>query len=144
MMRTLKPGPHACLQAAALLAPLLLCWPAVAQQTTTPVDAPPKLEKLEEGEPPTLKLDKPEVKQKVTQRADGGQIQEEQVQSGGSTYYVHPNQQVGTAQPGDAQSTTNHGVQWKVYEFDLGAKDKKNEAGTPPAGDSAPSTPGQK
>ncbi|MBV8666232.1 MAG: hypothetical protein JO269_07085 [Burkholderiaceae bacterium] len=119
----------------------LLSMPALAQQqTTTPLDAPPKLEKLEEGEPPTIKLEKREVKEKITERAEGGEIKEERVQSAGSTYYVRPNDRVGTGQPGDATTTTNRGVQWKVYEFDLGSKDKnkKSEPGAPPAGDAAP------
>jgi hypothetical protein len=117
-----------------------LLTPALAQQSNPPADAPPKLEKLEEGEPPAIKIGKPEVKQKVTERGDNGQAKEVQVQSGGSTYYVKPNEQVGNAQPGDAQSTQNRGVQWKVMEFDLGSKTKKSEAGSaaPPAEDATP------
>ncbi len=134
-MRTYKVygivGPIAGMLAAALLASL----PAAAQQSAAPAAATPKLEKLEEGEPPSIKIGKPEIKKRVTERGTGGEIKEEQVTSGGSTYYVKPNQQVGTSVPGDAQSSQNHGVQWKVKEFDLGMKKKNNQGGTPPATD---------
>jgi hypothetical protein len=130
-MPTYKAYPHIGLLAAALLAAL----PAAAQKSAPPADAAPKLEKLEEGEPPSIKIGKPEIKKKVTERGEGGEIKEEQVTSGRSTYYVKPNQQVGTSVPGDAQSSQNHGVQWKVKEFDLGFKKKNNQDGTPPTND---------
>jgi hypothetical protein len=135
-----------------LMVAMLAALPAAAQQASTPqtgpqqanpkADTTPKLEKLEEGEPPSIKIGKPEVKSKVTERGDSGEIKEEQVKSGGSTYYVKPNQQVGNSVPGDAQSSQNHGVQWKVKEFDLGSKKKESDSGSPPAGDSA--APAQK
>jgi uncharacterized protein involved in copper resistance len=111
--------------------------PQQTQPTQTPADAADtkkadakKLEKLEEGEPPSLKIGKPEAQHKVTETRDDSGVKEVKVQSGPSTYYVRPNQQVGDALPGDAQSTTNHGVAWKVLEFDLGSKNKKGDATT--------------
>jgi hypothetical protein len=111
---------------AALLTPLLVA----AQQSPEKSDAPPpgkKLEKLEEGEPPSIKVGRPEDKNKVTETRDDSGVKEVKVQNGIGTYYVKPNQQVGNSLPGDVQSSQNHGVQWKVMEFDLGSKGKKSE-----------------
>jgi len=91
--------------------------------------AEPKLEKLEDSEPPNLKIGKPvgAPKVTVTEVKDDVHGRESKVESGKSTYYVRPNEQVGTALPGDTQSTTNRGAEWKVMEFDLGSKKKKEE-----------------
>lgn len=130
-MYTSKIWPIASLSAAAML----LSSTALAQQPPAKSDAPqPKLEKLEEGEPPSIKVGKPEDQRKITETRDDSGVKEVKVQSGGSTYYVKPNQQVGDALPGDAQSSTNHGAEWKVLEFDLGVKNKKaGEGGVVPA-----------
>lgn len=90
-------------------------------------DQPPKLEKLEEGEPPSLKIGKPAPQQKVTETRDDNGVKEVKVQTGVSTYYVKPDQEVGNSLPGDVQSVHNHGAEWKVFEFDLGSKGKKSE-----------------
>jgi|GEM_PF-1444630 len=90
-------------------------------------DQPPKLEKLEEGEPPSLKIGKPAPQQKVTETRDNTGVKEVKVQTGVSTYYVKPDQEVGNSLPGDVQSVHNHGAEWKVFEFDLGSKGKKSE-----------------
>jgi hypothetical protein len=121
------------LSAVAMLMPL---W-ATAQQepakTDTPAakteaPAPKKLEKLEEGEPPSIKVGKPEEKQKVTETRDESGVKEVKVQTGSTTYYIKPDQQVGDSLPGDVQSTHNHGVQFKVMEFDLGSKNKSKKS----------------
>jgi hypothetical protein len=157
-MKTTTIVPIVTLTAAALLAPML----AIAQQATdtaksaTPTqqsqqqpqaqdkkkqDQPPKLEKLEEGEPSSLKIGKPAPQQKVTETRDDNGVKEVKVQTGASTYYVKPNQEVGTSLPGDVQSVHNHGAEWKVFEFDLGSKGKKSEksdeGNTPPPKDSS-------
>lgn len=108
-----------------MLAPL---WVA-AQQPTAKSDAPPppKLEKLEEGEPPSIKVGKPEDQRKITETRDESGVKEVKVQTGKSTYYVKPERQVGNALPGDVQSTHNRGVEFKVLEFDLGAKNKATD-----------------
>ncbi|MFI4939768.1 MAG: DUF2782 domain-containing protein [Burkholderiales bacterium] len=110
-MHIVKVWSIASLSAAALFMPLLV----VAQQP--PSDAPPKLEMLEEGEPPAIKLGKPEDEHKVTETRDDSGVKEIKVQTGVSTYYLKPNKQVGNALPGDAQSTTNRGAEWKILEF---------------------------
>ncbi len=99
----------------------------------------PKLEKLEDSEPPSLKIGKPvgAPKVTVTEVKDSVHGRESKVESGKSTYYVRPNEQVGSTLPGDTQSTTNRGAEWKVMEFDLGAKKKKEE-------DKSDSTDGKK
>ncbi len=86
-----------------------------------------KLEKLEDPEPPAVKIGKPPGEHKITETRDDSGIKEVKVETGVSTYYVKPNQQVGNAMPGDAQSSFNHGAEWKVLEFNLGDKKKKTE-----------------
>jgi hypothetical protein len=88
-------------------------------------DDPKKLEKLEDPEPPSVKIGKPEGEHKITEIRDDSGVKEVKVESGKSTYYVRPNEQVGSSLPGDTQSTTNRGAEWKVLEFDLGSKNKK-------------------
>jgi hypothetical protein len=107
---------------AVLLTPMLV----TAQQTANKPDAtPPKLDKLEESEPPSIKIGKPVEPDKITESRDASGATEVKVHTGGSTYYVKPDQNVGESLPGDAQSVHNHGAQWKVLEFDLGSKTKK-------------------
>ena len=91
-----------------------------------PVD-PKKLEKLEDPEPPAVKIGKPQGEHKVTETRGDGKVKEVKVETGKSTYYLRPNEQVGSALPGDTQATTNRGAEWKVMEFNLGSKDKKKK-----------------
>jgi len=99
---------------------------ALAQQSTPAGIAPPppELEKLEEGAPPAVTIKKPGDTQdsgnSVTERKDHGQTTEIKVHSGPSTYYLKPQQQVGTALPGDAQSGPPTPAQWVIKEFDWG------------------------
>jgi hypothetical protein len=121
-MRTSKYWQILGLTAASLLTPMLVA----AQQAPAKSDAtPPKLEKLEESEPPSIKIGKPVEPDKITESRDASGAAEVRVHTDGSTYYVKPDQQVGESLPGDAQSVHNHGAQWKVLEFDLGSKKKK-------------------
>ena len=141
-MKTIRISPVASLSVAALLASAL----AHAQQPTDSGksntqqpqqqqaqdqkkkgDQPPKLEKLEDSEPPSIKVGKPEQQHKITETRDDSGVKEVKVQTGVSTYYVRPNQQVGNSLPGDVQSVHNTGAEFKVFEFDLGGKGKKSE-----------------
>jgi len=89
---------------------------------------PPKLEKLEEGEAPTVTIRKPEQKSKIQEkRAPGGKVTEVKVTSGGSTYVVKPNDPAGSALPGDTVSNTTRPAQWEVKEFDLGRRTAQKE-----------------
>lgn len=163
IMKTLRILPVISLATAALLASAL----AHSQQSTdtskTPPqqqsqqqaqdkkkqDQPPKLEKLEDSEPPSIKVGKPAPTQKITETSDNSGAKEVKVQTGGSTYYVHPDQQVGNSLPGDVQSVHNHGAEWKVFEFDLGSKARKSEksddtSATPPKDRSISDEPAKK
>lgn len=117
----------------------LACSLAWGQQSAPAAVAPPppELEKLEEGAPPAVSIKKPGDAQgtgnSVTERRDHGQTTEVKVQSGGSTYYLKP-QQVGNALPGDGSRTPPTGAQWKVMDFDLGgAKPAKADDSDSPA-----------
>jgi hypothetical protein len=90
-----------------------------------------KLEKLEESDAPTVQIGKPPAEHKITETRDDSGVKESKVETGLTTYYVRPNTQIGSAQPGDTQSTTNRGAEWKVLEFNLGEKKKKPEEDVP-------------
>jgi hypothetical protein len=108
------------LSLAALASPL----PAAAQQ---PSDAPPTMERLEEGAPPEVNIRPPEQRAKITEkRANGGEITETRVQTGKSTYVLKPNQQHG-AMPGDGQASNLRAAQFQVKEFDLGRRDEEQD-----------------
>ena len=87
---------------------------AHAQDANTP---PPKLEKMEEGEPPAVTIRKPQGEKKITESRKQGKIKEVKVQSGKNSYYLKPNEPAGSALPGDAESSANRGAQWQVMEF---------------------------
>jgi hypothetical protein len=98
---------------------------------------PPKLEKLEEGEPPSVTVRDQKNKQTITEkRAPGGQVKEIKVTKGKNTYYLKPNVAPGSALPGDAQSPHSRPAQWQVYEF--GGKKKKQK---PADTEAAPAPP---
>jgi len=110
---------------AALAATSLVSSLALAQQKApAAAPPPPELEVLEEGPPPSVTIkkqgDAPSTGNSVTERRDHGQTTEVKVQSGPSTYYLKPTQQVGTALPGDAQSGPATPAQWVIKEFDWG------------------------
>jgi hypothetical protein len=118
-------------------------WPALlltlsahtAFAQSTPSQAPPKLEKIEEiADDPITVTAKPTQESKITEKRDNsGNVTEATVKSGPSTYTLKPNRPVGTSVPGDAMSGNNRGPQWTVMEFDLGKKKKttKEEDGSP-------------
>jgi len=110
-------------------------WPALlltlsahtAFAQSTPSQAPPKLERIEEiADDPITVTAKPAPETKITEKRDNsGNVTEATVKSGPSTYTLKPNRPVGTSLPGDATSGNNRGPQWTVMEFDLGKKKKK-------------------
>lgn len=97
---------------AAFAAPLT----ANAQQPAV-VPPPPKLEKLDEGESPAITIRKQGGEKKITEKREQGKVKEVKVQSGKSTYYLKPNDQAGSALPGDAESNATRAPQWQVLEF---------------------------
>jgi hypothetical protein len=116
-------------------------WPALlltlsahaALAQSTPSQAPPKLEKIEEiADDPITVTAKPKPETKVTEKRDNsGNVVEATVKSGPSTYSLRP-----VHPPGDVSNGTNRGAQWTVLEFDLGKKKK-----TTKEDDGAPDTP---
>jgi hypothetical protein len=110
-MRTFKVWPIAtvCLAASFIL------LQARAQQAAD--NAPPRLEKLEEGEAPAITIRPPDGAQKITETRKQGAVTEVRVNSGNSTYYLKPNRPAGSALPGDAQSSSMRAAQWEVLEF---------------------------
>lgn len=96
-----------------------------------PAPPPPELQTLEEGEPPAVTIRKPGDAQgtgnKIEERRDHGQTKEVKVQSGPSTYYLKPKEQLGSSMPGDAQSGPPTSAQWQIKEFDWGGKKKPKD-----------------
>jgi hypothetical protein len=105
-------------------------WFAIAASLASYAIAqePPRLQKLEEGEPPAVTIRKPEQKSTIQEkRAPGGKVTEVKVTSGGSNYVVKPNDPPGSTLPGDTQANTTRPAQWEVLEFDLGRKAEQME-----------------
>lgn len=89
---------------------------------------PPKMEKLEEGEPPAVNIREPKNKQTITERrSPDGQVKDVKVTKGKNTYTVKPNLRPGSALPGDAQSPQSRPAEWQVYEFKNKKKTKESE-----------------
>ena len=126
-MRTLTVRQIALASDAASTMPLA----ALAQQPDAGAPPPPQTEPLVEGEAPAITIRKPDQQNQTTEkRAPGGKVTEIKVISGGSTYYLKPNDQAGSAVVGDAQSNVNRPAQWQIGEFDLGQRREDQEAQT--------------
>jgi hypothetical protein len=118
----------------------------VAQQAQAPSQVPPELERLEEGEAPAITIRRPESERQITEKRERGLVTEIKVQSGNGAYYLRPNQQVGSAVPGDTESNLTRAPQWQVLEFSTRrAKDAQETATQTPAPPAAaPSSPAKK
>lgn len=126
-------------------------WPALlltlsahtAFAQSTPSQAPPKLEKIEEVADDAVTITSKQQQQKETQiterRDNNGNPVETTVKSGPSTYTLSHKQPTGTALPGDRTAGPLRGAQWTVMEFDLGQKKKKTVEED--AADNAPPAP---
>ncbi len=116
---------------------------AVAQQAATPApsQAPPKLERIEEGsDTPVTVTAKPAPKKVVEKRAEGGAVTEVKVHSGPSTYTLKAAPVIGTPPP-PGQTSTVSPPMWQLGEFDLfkkKAKEKEDEAPASAPPSSAP------
>jgi hypothetical protein len=115
---------------------LLSCasMPIFAQQPGGRADAPPppRLERLEEGEPPTVTIPgggQPE--RSITEKREQGRVTEIEVHTGHSTYVVKPLNPAGSALPGDTQANTNRAAQFKVKEFDFSKPEDLKEQPQP-------------
>jgi hypothetical protein len=108
--------------------------PVFAQQPGGRADAPPppRLERLEEGEPPAVTIPgggQPE--RSITEKREQGRVTEVEVHTGRSTYVVKPLNPSGSALPGDTQANTNRAAQFKVKEFDLSKPEDLKEQPQP-------------
>jgi len=88
---------------------------ALAQQS--PSDVPPRMDKLDEVSDPAVTNTKKAVAKQTEQTTQTGEQTEVKVTNGVGTYIVKPNQSVGNSLPGDAQSSSNHAVQWVVKSW---------------------------
>jgi len=111
---------------------------AVLAQTKKPDQAPPKLDKLEEGAAdPSLSVGKPEPKNKITEkRNNAGKVTEVQVKSGKSNYTLKADPEIGNAPQGTVQGNANRAPQWTILEF--GGKKDSKEVEQPPVLTPAP------
>jgi hypothetical protein len=119
-----------------------LCLLAAAGQAFAQTGQPtpsPKLERVPDTDAPLSVAPKREGGTQITEKREGGQVTEVKVKSGKSRYTVKPNNKVGNAQRGDAQSSDSRAPQWTVLEFDLGKK--KPKEGTPAPADVPPPPP---
>lgn len=107
----------------------LASLPAGAQTQASASDAPPQLEKLEEGQAPAVTIRGSKPQTQITEKREQGKVTSVKVTTGGSTYYLKPNEPAGSALPGDGQSDTTRGAQWKVMEFDLGRHPDAQQTG---------------
>jgi len=111
---------------------------ASAQQGEPP--RPPVLEKLDEGQPPEVTIRPTPSQPTIIERRAQGKVTEAEVQTGSSTYIVKANDQPGSIQPGEGQSTATRVPQWKILEFDFGARKERPEP-TQPSADVPPPPP---
>ena len=93
--------------------------PAMAQDTGgAQAGNPPGLELIDESEQPTITIRRPDATSEITERKEHGVIKEIKVQAGGSTYYLLPNNPLGSAFQ-DAGSRVVRPALWRVHEFDM-------------------------
>lgn len=108
--------------------------PAAAQPNPAVApDAPPQLQRLDEGEPPAAATPAPAPRRMIVEsRAPGGKRTEVAVTGGAGTYYLKPNDQVGSALPGDGQSIAFRPAQWEILHFNLSGSRQPTVAAPPP------------
>jgi hypothetical protein len=114
--------------------------PASAQQA--PSDAPPTLERFEEGVAPPITVRRLNEREEITEyRAPGGRIIKIRVRYGDDVYYLYPNEQHGSALPGDVESNPNRGAQWNILEFEMGGSKEARRAAAARAAANTPPPP---
>jgi hypothetical protein len=106
-----------------LLALFLLANAGSAFAQTKPSDAPPKLERIEEGsDTPVTIVPKREEQRQVRETKDGGQVKEVQVKSGKSIYTMKGKNPASVTETSVGTGSTLRPPQWQVLEFDLSKK----------------------
>ena len=111
--------------APALLALCLLAQVGLTQAQTQqpPSEAPPRLERVEEGaQTPVTPAPGRRGETKVSEKREGGRITEVEVNTGKSTYTMKAPPPGSVMQQGDITGSTLRPPQWKVMEFDIGKK----------------------
>ncbi len=105
------------------LAALAVASVAVGQevQQTAPVQ---ELEIIDEVDQPAITIRKPDMTGEITEKRQGGTVEEIKVKSGPSTYYLYPNGPNGV--PGSFESNEVRPALFRIHEFDVGEK-KQNE-----------------
>ncbi|MES2536151.1 MAG: hypothetical protein V4632_09795 [Pseudomonadota bacterium] len=118
--------------------------PMLANAQQAPADAPPSmLERLEEGEVPPITIYSPNEREEFTEyRLPGGKVIRTRVRIGNDVYYLYPNDQYGSALPGDVESNPNRSAQWNVLEFEMGgSREARREAAARAAASTPPPPP---
>ena len=106
-----------------LLAALLLANAGTAIAQTKPSEAPPKLERVEEGsDAPITIVPKRDERRNIKETRDGGQVKEVQVKSGKSVYTMKGANPASVTENSVGTGSTLRPPQWKVLEFDLSKK----------------------
>lgn len=123
-----------------LFAGHVMLAPAIAQHREAPM--PPKLEPLEEGNlPPAAAPEHASEREIHEHRTKGGKVSEVTVSKGTNTYVLKPNDQAGSAMPGDGQSSTMRAAQWQIFQFDLRRPEEKRDAAAAEAASGPASAP---
>ncbi|ATQ74370.1 hypothetical protein CR152_07505 [Massilia violaceinigra] len=119
------------LRTSSLCKTLALCLLAHANlagaQQSKPSDAPPKLERIDDGNlaPVTPATPAPRANEpKITEKREGGRTTEVKVKTGKSSYTMKGTNPAGGSSTGDAAGSTLRPPQWTVGEFDLNKKKK--------------------
>ncbi|MDR0933779.1 MAG: hypothetical protein LBM56_01645 [Burkholderiaceae bacterium] len=92
--------------------------PPPAQDTRQSAPPAEELELIDEVEQPTITIRKPDAAREITERKEHGMTKEIKVQTGGSTYYLYPNDPLG-GNFRDNTSTIVRPALWRVHEFDM-------------------------
>lgn len=101
-----------------LLLAALAAGPCAHAQDAASAPPADELELLDESEQPTITIRKPDARQEIIERREPGITREVKVQSGGSTYYLYPNDPLGSSFR-DSTSTMVRPALWRVHEFDI-------------------------
>lgn len=94
---------------------------SVAQNTGKNTPPAEELELIDETEQPTITIRKPDATREITERREHGAVTEIRVQTGISTYYLFPNNPLGSSFR-DASSRVVRPALWRVHEFDMTGK----------------------
>lgn len=106
-----------------LLAICLLAQAGLAVAQTKPGEAPPKLERVEEGsDTPVTIVPKRDERRRIKEQRDGGRITEVEVKSGKSTYSMKGADPGSVSSNNEGTGSTLRPPQWQVLEFDLSKK----------------------